>query len=170
MSPLILMSPIDKYVSTMNTIIMGSYHQKEILGVFVSRIIDIETTGKNRTKLCKSILISIRELMKQSKPDKKSKDLTAFIILALQEIHAGIDPSVAAWEKRGYWVKADRFRMEWIWAERQAVSLEKALQGDDWGTIAQASIIIAEKLSNVKAPLRSPSSEFWSGAYNKLTE
>ena len=38
------------------------------------------------------------------------------MVLALEEIAVSIDVSVQAWEKRDYWVKADRFRMEWEWA------------------------------------------------------
>ena len=34
----------------------------------------------------------------------------------LEAIDESIEQSVAAWEKRGYWLKADRFRQEWRWA------------------------------------------------------
>jgi hypothetical protein len=54
--------------------------------------------------------------MRQGAPDHETKDMVAFIILALKEISSGIDQSVAAWEKRGYWVKADKYRLEWQWA------------------------------------------------------
>ncbi len=36
--------------------------------------------------------------------------------LALEEINSNIDKSVEAWEKRGYWVKADKFRLDWEWS------------------------------------------------------
>ena len=54
--------------------------------------------------------------MKQKEPDAHSYDLVAFIALALLEIDANIEKTVAPWEKRDYWVKADRFRMQWGWA------------------------------------------------------
>jgi hypothetical protein len=50
--------------------------------------------------------------MKQTQSNTVTKDLVAFIVLSLQEINNTIDSSVEAWEKRGYWIKADRFRMD----------------------------------------------------------
>ncbi len=84
----------------------------------LSRIINPEGSGKERTRLTKEVVLSIRELMKQAEPDAQSRDLAAFIALALIEITKTIEASVIAWEKRGYWVKADRFRMEWAWSEK----------------------------------------------------
>ena len=78
----------------------------------MSRVINPDSAGKERTRLTKAIVISIRELAKQTEPGAKARDLAAFIALALLTIAEGIDVSVAAWEKRDYWVKADRFRME----------------------------------------------------------
>jgi hypothetical protein len=135
----------------------------------MSRLIDTESEGKQRTHLTKSILICIREFMKQTSADQKSKDLTAFIILALRDIDSGIDPTVEAWEKRGYWVKADRFRMEWRWTKSCADELEAALLKDDWGSVAQIAIRIAGKFPNVKVPARRMSGDFWENAYFKLT-
>ena len=45
----------------------------------------------------------------------------------------GIDSSVAAWEKRGYWVKADRFRMEWAWAGSLAEKMRTAMRKEGLG-------------------------------------
>src|SRR3954468_10908821 len=82
----------------------------------MSRIINPDSAGKERTQLTKGIILSIRELAKQADPGPESRDMAAFIALALTVISESIDISVAAWEKRGYWVKADKFRMEWLWA------------------------------------------------------
>ncbi len=84
----------------------------------MSRVINPDSVGKERTRLTKSIVLCIRELAKQSDVTAETKDQAAYIALALQAIADGIDVSVAAWEKRDYWVKADKFRMEWMWAGR----------------------------------------------------
>lgn len=105
--------------------------------------------------------------MKQTEVTEASKDLAAFIVLALREIHSGIDTSVEAWEKRGYWVKADRFRMDWEWSGRSAAKLQQAIMQDDWASVAVSIIQIAEKLSSVKPPSRN-SIEFWRGAFQQL--
>ena len=99
----------------------------------MSRVYNPESVGKDRTRLSKSIVLALRELMKQSEPNALTKDLTAFVVLALQEINANIDTGVAAWEKRGYWVKADKFRLEWEWAGTHAKTLKTALAGGRLG-------------------------------------
>jgi hypothetical protein len=78
----------------------------------LSRVIKTETAAKDRTRLTRAVVLALRELMRQTQPDNHSRDLAAFISFALLEINQTIDASVAAWEKRGYWVKADRFRMD----------------------------------------------------------
>ncbi len=134
----------------------------------MGRIIDTKSVGKDRAKLCKLVVVSIRELMKQSTPDQNSKDLAAFIVLALKEIHAGIDPSVEAWEKRGYWLKADRFRMEWMWTESFSREMKTALLAEDWGGVAQAAIKIAEKLKAIKIPVRNSGGQFWKNSLEHM--
>jgi hypothetical protein len=79
-----------------------------------------------------------------------------------------IDTSVEAWEKRGYWLKADRFRMEWEWTNRLGQRLHDGVMNDDWDMIAQISVQVAEKLKSVKLPKRLPKSEPWDGAWEKL--
>ncbi len=136
----------------------------------MSRIIDPDSIGKSRNKATRYLLVAIRELFKQMEPTERSYDLVAFIILTLREISAGIDPSVDAWEKRGYWVKADRFRMEWQWTERCAMDLNNALIADDWGRIAQSLVFVAEKLKTVKVPVRSLGDTYYHGAYKALKD
>jgi hypothetical protein len=97
----------------------------------VTRIIKTTTPGKERSHLSKAIVITIREFMRQKEPNKDTRDMVAFIILALQEIANGIDKSVAAWEKRGYWVKADKYRLEWQWTGQIAGHLQKAFLSED---------------------------------------
>ena len=102
----------------------------------MSRVINPDSAGKDRTRLSKSIVIAVRELAKQTEVNDDAKDLAAFIALALKTISEGIDVSVAAWEKRDYWVKADRFRMEWMWTGQFADKMKVAIFTNDWATIA----------------------------------
>jgi hypothetical protein len=134
----------------------------------LSRVINIESAGKDRTQLTKYILIAIRELGSSSQDLDKSKDLVAFIITALAQIAQTIDSSVAAWEKRGYWVKADRFRMEWGWTQVKSDLLYKDLQNQNWDGIIQQVVQITQKLSAVKLPARKPVIEPWKDAYKMM--
>ena len=134
----------------------------------MSRVINPDSVGKERTRLVKSIVLCIRGMAKMSEVTPEAKDMAAFIALALQSISEGIDASVAAWEKRDYWVKADKFRMEWMWAGQYAEKMKKAVLADDWGTVAAVSIQIAQKFSKVAVSDNHRLGKPWVGAYKQL--
>ena len=111
----------------------------------LSRIIKTHTAAKERTQLLRAVVLAIRELALQSEPNQTAVDAAAFLALALDNIYQTVDASVAAWEKRGYWVKADRFRMEWTWAKKFADQMREALFVEDWGGVAMAAVQIAQQ-------------------------
>jgi len=135
----------------------------------MSRVINPESAGKERTQLTKAIVLAVRELAKQKDVTDEAKDLTAFIVLALKSISAGIDISVAAWEKRGYWVKADRFRMEWVWTGQVSDKMKVAIFTNDWGTIAMLMPQIAQKFNKIVVSDNHRLGKPWVGAFKQLT-
>ena len=134
----------------------------------MSRVINPDSAGKERTRLTKAVVIAIRELARQTDTGSDARDLAAFIAIALQTIADGIDVSVLAWEKRDYWVKADRFRMEWAWAGQMGEKMKSALLADDWAGVAMLSTQIANKLSKVKVSDNHRMGKPWVGAYKQL--
>lgn len=134
----------------------------------MSRVINPQSAGKERNRLTKAIVISIRELAKQTEPGEEAQDLAAFIALALLAIAEGIDVSVAAWEKRDYWVKADRFRMDWAWTGQIGEKMKNAVLEDDWGSIVTLSAQIAQKMQKVKVSDKHRMGQPWVGGYQKL--
>ncbi len=136
----------------------------------MSRVITLDSAGKDRARLTKSIVIAIRELARQNEPGADARDLAAFIVFALEAIAAGIDASVGAWEKRGYWVKADRFRMEWAWAATLGQKMKTALLEDDWAGVASLAAQVAQKLSGVKVPTNHRLGTPWVGAWQQLRQ
>ena len=134
----------------------------------MSRVINTDSVGRQRTQLVKSIVLALREMAQRTDTGGETRDLVAFIAVALQSISEGIDSSVAAWEKRGYWVKADKFRMEWDWAGATAQKLRRALASDDWGTIAKLAAQVGEKLGKVQIATNNRLGRPWTGAYQKM--
>jgi hypothetical protein len=134
----------------------------------LSRIINPDSAGKERTRLTKCVVLAVRELAHQTGPGAESRDLAAFIALALEAIAGTIDVSVAAWEKRGYWVKADRFRMEWAWAGVYAGALRQALLAEDWDNVAQAAAQAAQRLNKITVPPGHRLGTPWVGAWKAL--
>ena len=135
----------------------------------MSPIINPESAGKERTQLTRAIVLAVRELAKQTDITNETKDLAAFIALALKNISEGIDVSVAAWEKRGYWVKADRFRMDWLWTGQYADKMKVAIFTDDWGTIAMLMPQIAQKFNKIVISENHRLGKPWAGSFKQLT-
>jgi hypothetical protein len=136
----------------------------------MSPVINPDSAGKERTQLSKAIVLAVRELAKQADVTDEAKDLVAFLALALKSIADGIDVSVAAWEKRGYWVKADRFRMDWLWTGQYADKIKVALFTNDWGTIAMLMPQIAQKFNKIVVSDNHRLGKPWTGAFKQLTE
>jgi hypothetical protein len=135
----------------------------------MSRVINPDGAGKERTRLCKSVVLALRELMRQPEANQTSKDLAAYISMALVEVFATVESSTGAWEKKGYWVKADRFRLEWDWSERLGQKMNLAVRADDWATVAMTSAQIGQKLVKVDVPVRHHLGTPWVGAWEKMT-
>jgi hypothetical protein len=135
----------------------------------MSRIVNIDSAGKQRAQLSKAIVLAVRELARQREITNETRDLAAFIAIALQVIAEGIDASVAAWEKRDYWIKADKFRMEWAWAGQMAQKMRTAVLTDDWASVAMLSAQIAQKLAKVQVSENHRLGKPWIGSYKELS-
>jgi hypothetical protein len=136
----------------------------------MSRIIDHDSAGRQRSQLVKAIAVALRELGRQASTGDEARDLAAFIAAALRTISEGIDSSVGAWEKRGYWVKADRFRLDWAWAGPMSSKVENAVSSGDWETIALLTAQIAGRFSKVRISEHHRLGKPWLGAFKRLEE
>lgn len=139
----------------------------------MSRVINPDSAGKQRTKMTRAIALAVRELSRTN-PDANSgqlneaRDLAAFISLALESVAETIEVSVAAWEKCNYWVKADKFRMEWHWAGQLADQMREAATREDWENVAQVAMQVALKLHNIKISEKHRMGRPWQGSWERL--
>ena len=98
----------------------------------MSRVISTHPPGRERHKLRRTIAEALRRLAEKPGLDGEARDLTAHIVFSLWGIDDTVERAAVAWEKRNYYLKADRFRSEWAWAGRIANRLEEALRGEQW--------------------------------------
>ena len=117
----------------------------------MSRLINSESAGKDRTRLTKVVVIAIRELLRQKEPSDLSRDLIACILMSLDGIYETVDASVEAWEKRGYWLKADRFRMDWQWTKLLADQMRPLVLDENICYSTSQLSVISVNLSSTKA-------------------
>lgn len=136
----------------------------------MSRLIKTDSAGKQRDRLMKSLAWTLRDLAAKPRLDEDARDMAAYLALALREIHATIDATCAAWEKRDYWLKADHFRREWEWTATTADKLEKVVLENQWNDLAALLAGLMPRLSKVNLPKTNTFGEVWRGAYAALRE
>lgn len=134
------------------------------------RVVNLQTAGKDREQLMRITAHAIRELNSQQEINHETEDLAAFIALSLIAIHETIDRSVEPWEKRGYWLKADRFRLDWAWSLHLGERMKESVLEEDWATVALTIASITEKLQAVKIPKRRLNEKPWKGSMKVLMD
>lgn len=140
-----------------------------IMEARLGRLIKLDSAGKQRTQLLRLLSQATQAMTQTTIEESERLDLLAFIILTLEAIQATIDPSVQAWEKRGYWVKADQFRQEWAWTGRYSADMRQAVFNQDWSGVLQIVSKIQMKLGQIKPPERLRIEKPWMGAWQRFS-
>lgn len=134
----------------------------------MSRVINPNRPGKERDRLRRATALALREMMRSPEPNDQTRDMAAFIALSLSGISSTVETTVEAWEKRDYWVKADRYRLDWQWAERLGAQMRRAVLAEDWGQIAMVAAQVGQELSDIKISDRHRMGTPWVGAWKQL--
>ena len=134
----------------------------------MSRVINPESAGKDRTRLTKIVVIAIRELLRQKEPGDTSRDLIACILMSLEGIYETVDASVEAWEKRGYWLKADKFRMDWQWTKILADKMRPLVLNENYNELIPLMVQVLQALESVKVSDNHRLGTPWTGAWAEL--
>lgn len=106
--------------------------------------------------------------MKQTSVNSDTRDLAAFISNALLAVHETVEASVIPWEKRGYWVKADKFRLEWEWSKRIGEEMLEATKEEDWPTVAMLSATVGQQLAKIQVSDKHRMGKPWVGAWDLM--
>ncbi|MFQ6100236.1 MAG: hypothetical protein ACE5OS_03225 [Anaerolineae bacterium] len=101
----------------------------------MSRIVATESPGQVRRQHRRTIAEALRRLAQKSQFDGEAKDLAALIVFSLHGIADTVEQTVEAWEKRDYWMKAERFREEWRWLEPAADELSTVIYEGRWNQL-----------------------------------
>lgn len=100
--------------------------------------------------------------------DAQLRDRLAFILLALRQVQASIEPTAEAWERRAYWVKADQFRRSWAWAGTSGDAILKAVEAGDLGAACRHALSIQPHLPLSRTAKARDLSSVWAGCYQRL--
>jgi hypothetical protein len=136
----------------------------------MSRVINPDNPGKIRNHHRRSIAEILRRLLQKPSVDDEAKDMAAILVFLLHEIYEGADQTAKAWEKRGYWMKAERFLREWEWTAEAAANIDDVIRNDAWDLLPELLADLFPRFADIqiKSMTRKPS--LWRNAYKKLME
>jgi len=134
----------------------------------MSRIIHTSGPGKRRNQHRRTIAEMLRRLMLKSDLDSEAKDMAATVLLALRAIADTIDESTEAWERRHYFLKADRFRRRWEWVSLAADRLRDLVTHDRWERLPQELALLVPYFRDIRVVKFTRSSSTWAGKYRSL--
>lgn len=134
----------------------------------MSRVINTNSPTKIRNRHRRTIAEILRRLSQKQEIDAEAKDMAAMIVLLLRELDDGVKQSIEAWEKRGYWMKAERFLRQWDWTAVYAANVEDVIRNDAWDLLPELLADLFGQFADIqiKTMTRKPSA--WQGAYQKL--
>ncbi len=134
----------------------------------MGRVINPERPGKVRERLLKVLVIALEEYKSLDGVSVQTKDIAAFIALTLTAITQTAEKTASAWEKRDYWIKADRFRNEWIWVSIYGNRMQAAVLDGDYSLVHATAMDILEFVNDIEVPKRHRLGTPWIGAYQEL--
>lgn len=102
--------------------------------------------------------------------DDELRDMLATVVIVLRDIAETVEQTVLAWEKRNYWLKADRFRIQWEWAATEAERLSLLMKASDTEGATRALLPLLPKVSNIRIVRNKSDPALWRGALQRLLD
>jgi len=136
----------------------------------MSRVINPDSTGKQRNQLMRTAAEILRRLSQKADIDNEVKDMLAMLVYCFREIDEGIDQSAQAWEKRDYWVKAEEFRQRWGWPGDTADQIQAMIYHEEWNKLPAIMVKLLPRFADVKITKLTRKESLWQGSYERLLQ
>ena len=139
-------------------------------GSNMGRVISISNPAQRRNSFRRTIAEILRHLMLKRELDEEAKDMAATVVFALRGIAETIETSTEAWEKRNYYLKADRFRRQWEWVPLFAARLQNVVVNDRWEQLPRELAMLAPYFQDVKITKLTRAPATWQASYRLLKQ
>ncbi|RLC66899.1 MAG: hypothetical protein DRI48_03675 [Chloroflexi bacterium] len=134
----------------------------------MSRVISTNSPGKIRNQHRRTIAEALRRLSQKPKLDDEARDLAALIVFCLHGIAETLEQTIQAWEKRDYWMKAERFREQWHWLDPLTDELSAVVYQEQWDQLPPVLAQLMPHFADVKVRQMTRKPKLWQGAYERL--
>lgn len=136
----------------------------------MSRVINTNSPTKIRNHNRRTIAELLQRLGRKQEIDNESKDMAATIVYALRNIYDTADTAAQAWEKKGYWMKAERFLRQWEWTKEAAANIEDVVREDAWDLLPQLLMDLFPYFTDVEVKSLTRKEDTWQGEYQRLLQ
>ena len=136
----------------------------------MTRIINTANPGKLRNQFRRTIAELLRHMMFKQEIDEESKDMAATLVFCLRGIAETIETTTTAWENRNYFLKADRFRLQWEWVMPASERLHRLVVNDRWEQLPQELTKLAPYFTDIRISKMTRPSSVWNFRYRLLKE
>jgi hypothetical protein len=134
----------------------------------MSRVINTNSPTKIRNQHRRTIAEILRRLSQKPEIDAEARDMAAMLVYLLREIQAGVEQTVTAWEKRDYWMKAERFLRDWEWTAVSAANIEDVVRNNAWDLLPELLADLFSRFTDIQIKSLTRKPNTWRGAYRKL--
>lgn len=134
----------------------------------MGRVINTNNPTAARNYSRRTVAEMLRQISHKSAIDAETKDMAAALIFALRDIQSNVQQSAEAWEKRGYWMKAERFLREWNWVKEIAYNLEDVLRYEAWDLLPELLSQLLPHVADIEVTKLMRTAITWQGAYARL--
>lgn len=136
----------------------------------MSRVINTNSPTKVRNQCRRSIAELLRRLSQKPQIDAEARDMAAAIVFMLNDINDSVEQTVSAWEKRGYWMKAERFLRQWEWSREAAANFDDVIRNESWDLLPRLLADLFPQFSDVQVKRMTRPASDWNGAYKRLLQ
>jgi hypothetical protein len=136
----------------------------------MSRVISIQKPGNIRHRHRRTVAEALRHLSLKPQLDSEAKDLSALIVFSLHGIADTVEQTIEAWEKRDYYVKAERFRQEWRWLHRITDELSAVIYEGQWSQLPAILARLTPHFADIKIKQMTRKPALWQGAYERFMQ
>jgi hypothetical protein len=134
----------------------------------MSRVISIDGPGTVRNRHRRTIAEALRRLSQKPQLDDEAKDLAALIVFSLHGMADTVDQTIDAWERREYFMKAERFREQWRWLEPTTDELSDVIHKSHWEQLPSVLARLMPHFADITVKQMTRQPTLWRGAYEKF--
>ncbi len=134
----------------------------------MSRVINTNSPTKIRNQNRRLIAEMMQRMGQKPEVDDEVKDMAAAMVFSLRAIYETCETAAKAWEKRDYWIKAERFLRDWRWTKTSAANIEDVIREEAWELMPQLLMEMFPRFVDVQVKTLTKKPIEWQGAHKRL--